>query len=304
MLNIKEKIKGWGWALLGFGIFAGLILLSLVFIWGIAKVSAFLYPIFSVSASVAILLFIIIVLPFSLIHKCRPFLVGTSLVLSMVCGATVWMYSFLVILGYLGWFAIFLFLFFHFVAPIAAVGLFFKGEWLNGLSIIIGLLFVYGMRIYSYWLASLCENKKEVLIDTMPNFESVNKAISKFKNICIINLVSALGILAGAIMVAIYFPNLYRESKIFRIFFNLVTIYLTAIWIILLFYLYKVSKFLKLLRNLKVRPSLILIFTIVSAFSWQILCLIPIIVIWKRANSYLKYIAKNQESDVKCGETA
>lgn len=160
MPNIIEKFKNLGWSLLGFGFFVGLILLACVLFWGTAVVSAFLYPIFSALMAISILIFLFIILPFSLVHKWRPFLAGTSVILSMICGATVWMYSFLIIVGYLGWIAIFLFFFFHFVTPIAVIGLFFKGQWITGLSVILGLLFTYGMRFYGFWLENLY-NKRE-----------------------------------------------------------------------------------------------------------------------------------------------
>ena len=155
MFNIKYKLIGAGCGLLSFGILACVLLFPFVLIWGVAKVLEFLFPIFYVLTSISIASFIIVVLPFSLIHKFRPFLARTSLRLSVICGATVWMYSFLVIFNAFGWFAIFLFFFFHSVAPIAAVILFLKSRWLNGAVVIIGLLCVYGMRIYSHWLTSL-----------------------------------------------------------------------------------------------------------------------------------------------------
>jgi len=48
---------------------------------------------------------------------------------------------------------------FQLVAPIAAIGLFFKGQWGAGFSIILGLIFTYGMRFYGIWLSTLEEKR-------------------------------------------------------------------------------------------------------------------------------------------------
>ena len=119
--------------------------------------------------------------------------------------------------------------------------------------------------------------------------------IIKFKRMCIINLISSLMLLGGAILVAIFFPNINELSTVVTILSSLLYIYLMIIWIILLFYLYKTSKVLKISGNLNVRPSLILIFTIVSSYCWFILAIITFIIVWIKSNSYLKYeIVKEQ----------
>jgi hypothetical protein len=166
-LGSKDKFRNFGCGLLGFSILAAVILLPFIILWGIAKVSEFLYPVFSALASASVLLFVAVVLPFSLIHKWRPFLANFSSVLSKVYGATVWMYSVLVIVGYLGWVAIFFVFLFHFVAPIAAIGLFLKGQSAGGVYIIIGLLFTYSMRFYAFWLKNLHKKQEDkgVFID-------------------------------------------------------------------------------------------------------------------------------------------
>ena len=48
---------------------------------------------------------------------------------------------------------------FQIVSPIAAIGLFFKGQWGAGFSIILGLIFTYGMRFYGIWLLTLVEKR-------------------------------------------------------------------------------------------------------------------------------------------------
>jgi hypothetical protein len=153
--GLEFKLKSLGIYLLGVGIFALLIMLPLAMFWGVAAVSAFLYPLFSILAGISIIAFILFILPLSLIKNLRMRLAIISVILSYICGAAVWMYSFLTLIGFLGWLAIFLVFLFRFLAPLAIVGLFINGQWALGLIILIGLLFTYGMRFYGLWLEGL-----------------------------------------------------------------------------------------------------------------------------------------------------
>lgn len=157
--NIKEKIKSFGSGILGIIIFLGFCIIPFIFIFGALKVSEFLYPIISVLAGASIGLFLLIILPLSLFKSLRTHLAGISFILSHVVGASVFMFSFLTIFYYLGWIAFFLMFMFQIVSPIAAIGLFFKGQWVAGFSIILGLIFTYGMRFYGIWLATLAEQR-------------------------------------------------------------------------------------------------------------------------------------------------
>jgi len=157
--NVKEKIKGLGSGILGILIFLGFCIIPFIFIFGILKVSEFLYPIISVLAGASIGLFLLIILPLSLFKSLQNKLAGISMVLSHIVGASVFMFSFLTIFYYLGWVALFFMFMFQLVAPIAAIGLFFKGQWGAGFSIILGLIFTYGMRFYGIWLSTLEEKR-------------------------------------------------------------------------------------------------------------------------------------------------
>jgi len=158
-LDMKEKVKGFGTGILGILMFLGFMILPFIFIFGILKVSEFLYPIISVLAGASIGLFLLIILPLSLFKSLHNHLAGISVILSHVVGASVFMFSFLTIFYYLGWLAFFLMFMFQIVSPIAAIGLFFKGQWGAGFSIIIGLIFTYGMRFYGIWLSTLAERR-------------------------------------------------------------------------------------------------------------------------------------------------
>jgi hypothetical protein len=167
--GLKIRLKSLGIYVLGLGIFALLLMLPLVMFWGVAAVSAFLYPLFSILAGISIIAFILFILPLSLIENLRMRLAVISVILSYVCGAAVWMYSFLTLIGFLGWWAVFLVFLFRFLAPLAIISLFVKGQLVSGLTLITGLVFTYGMRFYGFWLEELYNReagKDSDLIDT------------------------------------------------------------------------------------------------------------------------------------------
>lgn len=110
-------------------------------------------------AGASIAIFLLIILPLSLFKGLQNHLAGISFILSHVVGASVFMFSFLTVFYYLGWVALFFMFMFQIVSPIAAIGLFFKGQWVAGVSIILGLIFTYGMRFYGIWLATLAEKR-------------------------------------------------------------------------------------------------------------------------------------------------
>lgn len=178
--NMKEKAKGLGSGILGILMFLGFMIVPFIFIFGILKVSEFLYPVISVLVGASIGLFLLIILPLSLFKNLQGHLAGLSLILSYVVGASVFMFSFLMIFYYLGWIAIFFMFMFNFVAPIAMIGLFFKGQWVAGFSLLLGIIFTYGMRFYGIWLVSRAEermayqyNRSEDVIDVDSDSEAV-----------------------------------------------------------------------------------------------------------------------------------
>lgn len=156
---MKNKIKNFGSGVLGVLMFLGFILVPFIFIFGILKVSEILYPIISVLGGASIGLFFLIILPLSLFKSLQRHLAGLSIILSYVVGVSVFMFSFLTIFYYLGWIAIFFMFVFHLVAPIAAIGLFIKAEWTAGFSLILGIIFTYGMRFYGVWLSTKVEER-------------------------------------------------------------------------------------------------------------------------------------------------
>jgi len=164
MIKIYSGLKGFTVFLF---FIAGLILLLLVFFWGVTKAAECLLPLLGIVSGILIIVFLCGVLPLSFFKKLRPYLCRCSLLMSNVLGVTTWMMAFLFVITVLGFWGILFSLLFQFLAPIALMGAMLKGSWgiMGKLSLLI--IFTYGMRFYSYWLSALDSkvHKKGDIID-------------------------------------------------------------------------------------------------------------------------------------------
>lgn len=133
---------------------AGVVLLWAIFFWGVTKASELLLPLLIKVSAVLIMVFLFCVLPLSFFNKLHTFLSTSSMLMSRVLSATTWMFSFLFIFYNLGFWGIFFFVFFQFLAPIALMGAVLKGLWLIAGNLLLWISFTYGMRFYSFWLVA------------------------------------------------------------------------------------------------------------------------------------------------------
>ncbi|GEM_PF-1793798 len=158
-MNVNDTLKKFNSGLIGIGIFLGVIILIPLIFSGTAIISKFLLPVFNFLSAISLLLFIFLVLPLSLIQKIRPFLATTSIIFSYISGIAVWMGSFLIIYYFLGWWTFFLFFIFQIVAPVAILGLLIQQHWTTALLLSLSLFFVYAMRFYGIWLATIYDKR-------------------------------------------------------------------------------------------------------------------------------------------------
>lgn len=170
-INIMNNAQGFGLRVLGFLLFLGFLLIPFILIFGIFKVSEFLYPVISVLAGASIVAFLLIILPLSLFENLRGRLAGLSFILSYIVGASVFMYSFLTIFYYLGWIAIFFMFMFHLVAPIAMIGLLLKGQIGSAFLLCVGVVFTYGMRLYGVKMSAKLQER------VPPNYDRSDEVI-------------------------------------------------------------------------------------------------------------------------------
>lgn len=119
--------------------------------------------------------------------------------------------------------------------------------------------------------------------------KNAKRNITKFKKLLILNGISYVVFIGLAILVRIFWGGLGLGPTMSRIVLFLSALYFIAIWLILLFYLYAVSKVLKISGNLNVRPSLILILTIVGSYTMFIVPIAIFIILWIKSNYYIKY---------------
>jgi len=174
--GIIQKIKSLGVGLAGIAFMIGMILIPIILFAGAAAISSYLYPVVSVLSAIAVIVFCLIVLPLSLFKGLRPILGTTSVILSYVTGVSIWMFSFLIIWNFLGFWALFLMFWFHVVAPIAAIGLFFRGDWSNGIGILFFVGVTYGMRLYGLWLISLYATRESINASSVIDIEPSSKS--------------------------------------------------------------------------------------------------------------------------------
>lgn len=132
---------------------AGLALIVLAVFWGFTAVVQFLFPfLMSLGISGAIL-FLVVVLPLSSSRSQRSRMIIVSRILSGICGISLWVYSFLVLVKAFGWLTLILVLLSQLVSPLAALILLLNGQYLEAWLVFVGVFIVYGMRYYSLWLA-------------------------------------------------------------------------------------------------------------------------------------------------------
>lgn len=154
-------LKQGGTVLLGIAVFAGIMLFAGAMFAGVTVATAFLYPIISWLAGIAVLLFLFVVLPLSIFQPLRHVMAITSLILSYICGASVWMFSFLAIIIILKWFSLFALMFFQAVSPFACILLLINGKAGASGGIVLGLVFTYGMRFFGMWLETVYQEKEK-----------------------------------------------------------------------------------------------------------------------------------------------
>jgi len=113
--------------------------------------------------------------------------------------------------------------------------------------------------------------------------------LRRYKKLTLIYAISFLLILVFGFTVRGFFPYII-ESVGYRIIINLMLWYLVLMYFVLLVYLYKTWKILKVSGKTRVRPSLIVILAILGAPTFFIISLVIFIIALMRANEHLKEV--------------
>jgi len=108
-----------------------------------------------------IIVFLLGILPATLVKKWRPALGMYCVLMSHALGVSTWMMSFLFVIKTFGLGGIFLAFLFQFLAPIAIAGAMLKGSWHIAGHLLLWISFTYAMRFYSQWLLNLNTRNRE-----------------------------------------------------------------------------------------------------------------------------------------------
>ena len=162
---MKEKLKALGGFIVGV---AAMILIGVIvalFLRGSAWVSEKALPILTAIGAITIVPLILIGLPLSIFRKCRPVCAVIFVYWSYLCGLCLWMTSLLVTINLWGYIAAIIGLFMAGIdIPIAVIACMFKGEWSLFFQLILQFLFLFGARIYGFYLACKKRRKKKSLM--------------------------------------------------------------------------------------------------------------------------------------------
>ena len=116
--------------------------------------------------------------------------------------------------------------------------------------------------------------------------------ISMFKGLSVTLILFFILVMFLAIAGAIFFrASGDNNESISMPIINILTYGLFILWLTVLYQLYNVAKILKINKVLSIRPSLIIIFTLIAYYAFWWLAIIPFVVIWIKANAYIHHKA-------------
>lgn len=121
--------------------------------WGLAKVAEWVVPMTGGLAVLGLGVFVVVVIPLSLVQKWRPRLAGLAQTIASGFGVGVWMVSFLTLWKWLGFFALPAIFLPFLAAPLAILRLAFLLDWNQAAGIAMAAVLAQGMRSYAYWLS-------------------------------------------------------------------------------------------------------------------------------------------------------
>jgi|GEM_PF-2504010 len=169
MIKVYTGLKG---NLVFLFFIAGTVLFLSVFFWGITKAIQLLLPLLIILSYALIIIFLLVILPATLLKNLRPALCVYSMMMSHLLGVFTWMVSFFFVIKTFGVGGIFLALLFQFLAPIAIIGAMLKGSWAIAGHLTLWIGFTYVMRFYSQWLLNL--NLKKPTRDDIIDVDAID----------------------------------------------------------------------------------------------------------------------------------
>lgn len=151
---MSDRLKDAGNWLLGIVALLAILAIPALFLLGAEWLSERLLPWFILASTLVFVFVLFVVLPLSVIRRCRGVAAISSLVASYVFGVTLWMWALLLTLALWGTWAVVvgLFLMGVGVVPIAMLATLFKGMWSILGQLVVLTVLTFGTRFYALWI--------------------------------------------------------------------------------------------------------------------------------------------------------
>jgi len=118
-----------------------------------------------------------------------------------------------------------------------------------------------------------------------------NAVLKRYTTLFLVTIGSFFLILAIGLTVKSSFPVLF-DSIAYQIIYRLLLLYMLVIYIMLLVYLYKAAKILKTIGRINIRPSLLLIISIIATPIFFIISFIVFGLISAKTSKYLAEVCE------------
>jgi hypothetical protein len=160
---IADKLKSAGGIALGIIVILAMIAIAGVFLGAAEVLSEYALPWLLRLSALGFVVLIAIMLPMSLIGRCRPFTSTATLVISYIFGATVWMDGLVLTMTIWGDGAVIFGLFFMGVGivPMAMLATLFHGMWARLTELVVLIALTFGSRFLSFWIAAIASSDRE-----------------------------------------------------------------------------------------------------------------------------------------------
>jgi hypothetical protein len=154
-----ERIKGWGWSVVGFLFFIAIFFVAILFIHGGVWLADKILPLLAPISLLVLIFSILVLVPLGLFRKTRNFAGSCLYLVSFVFGITVWLeglldtyvlwgpFGVIVGLGLLG----------VGVVPVAMVLTLIKGMWPDLVELVVLVALTFGSRGLGLYFASKCQ---------------------------------------------------------------------------------------------------------------------------------------------------
>jgi hypothetical protein len=148
----------------GILLIASFTLIPIALIWGMLWVSGVLLPFVAILGNVALIMLLLVLLPFSLHRRSRRWTGPGIVLVSYTWGLYTWMFSALVVHDMWGtfWMIIGILFFAVGVIPMAGLAMLFRGDWVQAGALVLSIVVIYLVRGFGVWLESTVKKTQQL----------------------------------------------------------------------------------------------------------------------------------------------